>query len=61
MPRLRGALTLCGVISSDKVGGTSVYTAAGDKLGSVDHLMIDTRSTRNPDKCATPFLSPAGS
>jgi sporulation protein YlmC with PRC-barrel domain len=32
------------VISSDKVEGTSVYNAAGDKLGSIDDLMIDKRS-----------------
>ena len=29
------------VISSDKVEGSSVYNAAGDKLGSIDDLMID--------------------
>lgn len=29
------------VISSDKVEGTSVYNSAGDKLGSIDDLMID--------------------
>ena len=29
------------VISSDKVEGTSVYNANGDKLGSIDDLMID--------------------
>ena len=29
------------VISSDKVEGTSVYNEAGDKLGSIDELMID--------------------
>lgn len=29
------------VISSDKVEGTSVYNTAGDKLGSIDELMID--------------------
>jgi len=29
------------VISSDKVEGTTVYNTAGDKLGSVDDLMID--------------------
>ena len=29
------------VISSDKVEGTAVYDAAGDKLGSIDDLMID--------------------
>ena len=32
------------VISSDRVEGTKVYNAAGDKLGSVDNLMIDKRS-----------------
>ncbi|MEO8848822.1 MAG: PRC-barrel domain-containing protein [Casimicrobiaceae bacterium] len=29
------------VISSDKVEGTAVYNTAGDKLGSIDDLMID--------------------
>ncbi len=29
------------VISSDRVEGTSVYNTAGDKLGSIDDLMID--------------------
>jgi sporulation protein YlmC with PRC-barrel domain len=29
------------VISSEKVEGTNVYNAAGDKLGSIDELMID--------------------
>jgi sporulation protein YlmC with PRC-barrel domain len=32
------------VISSDRVEGTNVYNASGDKLGSVDNLMIDKRS-----------------
>ncbi len=32
------------VISSDKVEGTSVYNPNGDKLGSIDDLMIDKRS-----------------
>jgi sporulation protein YlmC with PRC-barrel domain len=32
------------VISSDKVEGTAVYNNAGDKLGSIDDLMIDKRS-----------------
>jgi sporulation protein YlmC with PRC-barrel domain len=32
------------VISSDKVEGASVYNTAGDKLGSIDDLMIDKRS-----------------
>lgn len=32
------------VISSDDVEGTAVYNTAGDKLGSIDDLMIDKRS-----------------
>lgn len=32
------------VICSDKVEGTKVFNAAGDKLGSIDELMIDKRS-----------------
>ena len=32
------------VISSEKVEGTTVYNTAGDKLGSIDDLMIDKRS-----------------
>ena len=32
------------VISSDRVEGTTVYNSAGDKLGSIDHLIIDKRS-----------------
>ena len=32
------------VISSDKVEGTAVYNDAGEKLGSIDDLMIDKRS-----------------
>jgi sporulation protein YlmC with PRC-barrel domain len=32
------------IISSEKVEGTSVYSTAGDKLGSVDELMIDKHS-----------------
>lgn len=32
------------IISSDKVEGTSVYNANGDKLGSIDDLMIDKLS-----------------
>ena len=32
------------VISSDKVEGTTVYNTAGDKLGSIDDLMIDKRT-----------------
>ncbi len=33
--------TMSTVISSDKVEGTTVYNASGDKLGSIDDLMID--------------------
>jgi sporulation protein YlmC with PRC-barrel domain len=36
--------TTSNVISSDKVEGTSVYNNAGDKLGSIDDLMIDKQS-----------------
>ncbi|HTC51951.1 MAG TPA: PRC-barrel domain-containing protein [Steroidobacteraceae bacterium] len=32
------------VISSDKVEGAAVYNGSGDKLGSIDDLMIDKRS-----------------
>ncbi len=32
------------IISSDKVEGTNVYNLAGEKLGSVDDLMIDRKS-----------------
>lgn len=32
------------VISSDRVEGTNVYNNVGDKLGSIDELMIDKRS-----------------
>ena len=32
------------VISSDRVEGTAVYNNSGDKLGSIDDLMIDKRS-----------------
>ena len=36
--------TTSDVISSDKVEGTAVYNETGDKLGSIDDLMIDKRS-----------------
>ncbi len=32
------------VISSGRVEGTNVYNTVGDKLGSIDDLMIDKRS-----------------
>lgn len=38
--------TSSNVISSDKVEGTSVYNHAGEKLGSIDDLMIDKLSGR---------------
>ena len=31
-------------ISSSKVAGTAVYNASGDKLGSIDDVIIDKRS-----------------
>jgi sporulation protein YlmC with PRC-barrel domain len=36
--------TTSDVISSDKVEGTAVYNDAGEKLGSIDDLMIDKNS-----------------
>jgi sporulation protein YlmC with PRC-barrel domain len=36
--------TSADVISSDKVEGTTVYNVAGEKLGSIDDLMIDKLS-----------------
>ena len=32
------------IISSERVEGTSVYNNQGDKLGSIDNLMIDKHS-----------------
>lgn len=37
-------MTSSNVISSDKVEGTTVYNGNGDKLGSIDDLMIDKRT-----------------
>jgi len=34
------------LIAADKVEGTGVYNTAGDKLGSVERMMIDKRSGR---------------
>lgn len=34
------------LISSEKVEGTAVYNTQGEKLGTVDHLMIGKRSGR---------------
>jgi hypothetical protein len=36
--------TTSDLICSDKVEGTAVYNNAGDKLGSIDSLMIDKHS-----------------
>ena len=36
------------IISSDKVEGTTVYNPSGDKLGTVDDLMIDKLSGQIP-------------
>ena len=38
--------TASSVISSDRVNGTNVYNPAGEKLGSIDSLMIDKLSGR---------------
>lgn len=35
-----------GLISSAKVEGTAVYSAKGEKIGHIDHLMIGKRSGR---------------
>jgi len=32
------------VISSDRVDGTAVYSPGGDKLGSIEYLVIDKKS-----------------
>lgn len=34
------------LISSEKVDGTKVYSTDGEKIGSIDHLMIGKRSGR---------------
>ena len=36
--------TTSDVISSERVEGTNVYNKAGEKLGSIDDIMIDKRS-----------------
>jgi len=38
------SMTHSDVICSDKVEGTAVYNKTGDKLGSIDSLMIDKQS-----------------
>ncbi|RZI94291.1 MAG: PRC-barrel domain containing protein [Rubrivivax sp.] len=39
-------MSLHPTISSSKVEGTAVYDLAGDKLGSIDDLVIDKRTGR---------------
>jgi len=39
-------ITSGSLIGADKVNGTNVYNLAGDKLGSVDDIMIDKQSGR---------------
>ena len=34
------------LISSDKVEGTSVYRSNGDKVGTIEHVMIDKHTGR---------------
>lgn len=41
---MQATITGHNVISSQKVEGTAVYNAAGEKLGSIDDLMIDKQS-----------------
>jgi sporulation protein YlmC with PRC-barrel domain len=41
---MKTAATSRSYISSDKVEGTNVYSPKGDKIGSIDHLMIDKQS-----------------
>ncbi|HJQ58511.1 MAG TPA: PRC-barrel domain-containing protein [Vineibacter sp.] len=36
--------TSSAIIAADKVEGTNVYNRTGDKLGTVDHVMIDKSS-----------------
>jgi len=38
---MNSATTMSTIISSDRVEGTAVYNGAGEKLGSIDDLMID--------------------
>ena len=40
------SITTGTLIAADKVEGTNVYNAAGEKLGSVDDIMIDKVSGR---------------
>ena len=38
---MNSSTTMSTIISSDRVEGTAVYNGAGEKLGSIDDLMID--------------------
>jgi hypothetical protein len=46
------------LIAADKVNGTNVYNVAGDKLGSIDDIVIDRVARLQPDRCATRLLLP---
>jgi sporulation protein YlmC with PRC-barrel domain len=39
-------ITSGSLIAADKVNGTTVYNTAGEKLGSVDDVMLDKKSGR---------------
>ncbi|WIM12381.1 PRC-barrel domain-containing protein [Enhydrobacter sp.] len=39
-------ITSGSLIAADKVNGTTVYNTAGEKLGSVDDIMLDKKSGR---------------
>jgi sporulation protein YlmC with PRC-barrel domain len=41
---MNASTTTSDVIRSDRVEGTSVYNETGDKLGSIDNLIIDKRT-----------------
>ena len=41
-----------GLIGSDKVEGTNVYGATGEKIGSIERVMIDKRKARWPMPCS---------
>ncbi len=40
------SITSGSLIAAEKVNGTSVYNTAGDKLGSIDDIMLDKNSGR---------------
>lgn len=39
-------ITTGSLIASDKVNGTNVYNGAGEKLGTVDDIMLDKKTGR---------------